>query len=28
VLLPVFGAIWLFDRKGGGHQAENISAKG
>ena len=28
LLLPVFGAIWLFDRKGGGHQAENISAKG
>jgi MFS family permease len=28
LLLPVFGAIWLFDRKGGGHQAENITAKG
>ncbi len=28
LLLPVFGAIWLFDRKAGGHQAENISAKG
>ncbi len=28
LLLPVFGAIWLFDRKDGGHQTENISAKG
>lgn len=27
MLLPVFGAIWLFDRKAGGHQTQNISAK-
>ncbi len=26
LLLPVFGVIWLFDRRSGGHQAEVISS--
>ena len=26
LLLPVFGAIWLFDRRSGGHQAEVIGS--
>jgi hypothetical protein len=24
LLLPVFGLIWLFDRRKGGHQVESI----
>ena len=28
LLLPVFGVIWLYDRKNGGHQAELIGEPG
>jgi hypothetical protein len=28
LLLPVFGCIWLFDHKRGGHQAQVIGERG